>query len=142
MYSANFDRFLNLHIIVETLLHNIIVETFDLSSSSPLLPPSFLLPKFTMMAVGMYKDIFDEMIAYLVDRIESNYALQIIPNSFLANPTTSPAFASILLQFLLTRMEKMGGGRGSGCGFTNWIINFFIVVVYCLQRRSRGQIYT
>ena len=95
------------------------------------------------MAVGMYKDIFNEMIDYLVDRIESNYALQIIPNSFLANPTTSPAFASILLQFLLTRMEKMGGGRGSGCGLTNWIINLFIVVVvYCLQRISRGQIYT
>ena len=67
----------------------------------------------------MYKDIFNEMIEYLVTRIESNYALQIIPNSFLANPTTSPAFASILLQFLLSRMKKMGGGRGSGCGLTN-----------------------
>ena len=71
-----------------------------------------------MMAVGMYKDVFTEMIEYLVDRIESNYALQIIPNSFLANPTTSPTFAAILLQFLLNRMEKMGGGCGSGCGFT------------------------
>ena len=72
-----------------------------------------------MMSVAMYNEIFKDMIGYLVDRIESNYALQIIPNSFLANPTTSSAFASILLQFLLSRMEKMGGGCGKGCGLDN-----------------------
>ena len=65
-----------------------------------------------MMTISMYKEIFKEMIGYLVDRIESNYALQIVPNSFLANPTTSPTFAAILLKFLLSRMEKMGGGCG------------------------------
>ena len=60
----------------------------------------------------MFKEIFKEMIEYLVDRIETNYALQIIPNSLLANPTTSPTFASILLTFLLKRMENMGGVCG------------------------------
>ena len=75
------------------------------------LPPS-LPPQFTMMSMGMFKEIFKEMVEYLVDRIETNYALQIIPNSFLANPTTSPTFAAILLNFLLKRMENMGGGCG------------------------------
>ena len=82
------------------------------------------LRQFTMMTVGMYREIFKEMIAYLVDRIESNYALQIIPNSFLANPTTSPAFASILLNFLLSHMEEMGGGWGSGCGL--WGLRVYV----------------
>lgn len=91
--------FLELYIYKYINVH--VSETFPI-----LLIPSM---QFTMMTVGMYKEIFKEMIEYLVDRIESNYALQIIPNSFLANPTTSPAFASILLKFLLNRMEKMGG---------------------------------
>ena len=81
------------------------IYTCNVSETFPIL----LNMQFTMMTVGMYKEIFKEMIEYLVDRIESNYALQIIPNSFLANPTTSPAFASILLKFLLNRMDKMGG---------------------------------
>jgi transformation/transcription domain-associated protein len=51
--------------------------------------------------MSMFKEIFTELIDYLVERIQSNYALQIIPNSFLANSTTSPTFASILLNFLL-----------------------------------------
>ena len=54
-----------------------------------------------MMSMSMFKEIFTELIDYLVERIQSNYALQIIPNSFLANSTTSPTFASILLNFLL-----------------------------------------
>ena len=54
-----------------------------------------------MMNMTMFKEIFTEMIEHLVERIQSNYALQIIPNSFLANSTTSATFASILLSFLL-----------------------------------------
>ena len=66
-----------------------------------LLSLSLLPPQFTMMSMSMFKEIFTELIDYLVERIQSNYALQIIPNSFLANSTTSPTFASILLNFLL-----------------------------------------
>jgi len=54
-----------------------------------------------MMGMTMYKEVFTAMISYLVDRIQTNYALQLIPNSFLSNSTTSATFASILLQFLL-----------------------------------------
>ena len=45
---------------------------------------------------------------YMVDRIHQNYALQIVANSFLANPTTSATFATILVDYLLARMEEMG----------------------------------
>ena len=33
---------------------------------------------------------------------------QIVSNSFLANPTTSATFATILVEYLLARMEEMG----------------------------------
>ena len=45
---------------------------------------------------------------YLVERIQGNYALQVILNTFLANPGTSATFATILLNFLLKRMKEMG----------------------------------
>ena len=63
---------------------------------------------FTMMNMSMFKEIFTVEVEYLVERIQSNYALQIIPNSFLANSTTSPTFATILLNFLMERMTTMG----------------------------------
>ena len=36
------------------------------------------------------------------------FLLQIIPNSFLANPHTSATFATILVKFLLNKLEDMG----------------------------------
>lgn len=33
---------------------------------------------------------------------------QIVANSFLANPTTSATFATILVDYLLARLEEMG----------------------------------
>ncbi|KAL5497639.1 hypothetical protein EMCRGX_G014148 [Ephydatia muelleri] len=63
---------------------------------------------FTMMNMTTFKVVFSEMVEHLVERIQSNYALQIIPNSFLANSTTSATFAGILLTFLLQRMDTMG----------------------------------
>lgn len=47
-------------------------------------------------------------IQYLVERIQGNYALQVILNTFLANLGTSATFATILLNFLLKRMREMG----------------------------------
>ena len=45
---------------------------------------------------------------YVVERINQNYALQIVANAFLANLSTSSTFATILINFLLGRMEEMG----------------------------------
>ena len=44
----------------------------------------------------------------MVDRIHQNYALQIIANSFLANPTSSATFATILVEYLLKHLKEMG----------------------------------
>jgi transformation/transcription domain-associated protein len=63
---------------------------------------------YTMLTIPIFKEIFSETIEYLVERVQNNYALQIIPNSFLANATTSATFAGILLGFLLRRMEELG----------------------------------
>ncbi len=54
-----------------------------------------------MMSMTMFKEVFSELIDYLVERIQNNYALQILPNALLANSSTSATFASILLGFLL-----------------------------------------
>lgn len=66
---------------------------------------------FTMMNPQTFKEIFSITIEYMVDRIHHNYALQIIANTFLSNMTTSATFATILVEFLLARMEEMGSSN-------------------------------
>ena len=61
-----------------------------------------------MMHHLTFREIFQTTIEFFVDRIYHNYALQIIANSFLANPATSATFATILVEYLLERMEEMG----------------------------------
>ncbi|XP_052224459.1 transformation/transcription domain-associated protein-like isoform X9 [Dreissena polymorpha] len=63
---------------------------------------------FTMMSPFTFKEIFATTIEFMVDRIHNNYALQIVANTFLANPTTSATFATILVEYLLARLEEMG----------------------------------
>ncbi|XP_046847243.1 transformation/transcription domain-associated protein-like isoform X2 [Xenia sp. Carnegie-2017] len=63
---------------------------------------------FTMLNTNTFKEVFQENIEYLVNRIQANFALQIIPNSFLANPHTSATFATILMHFLLNKLDEMG----------------------------------
>lgn len=55
-----------------------------------------------------FQEIFASTAEYMVERIYKNSALQVIANSFLANPTTSPLFATVLVEYLLERMEEMG----------------------------------
>ncbi|KAK7109588.1 transformation/transcription domain-associated protein-like isoform X2 [Littorina saxatilis] len=63
---------------------------------------------FTMMSPVTFREIFSTNIEYVVERINQNYALQIVANAFLANLSTSSTFATILINFLLGRMEEMG----------------------------------
>nr|XP_054766791.1 transformation/transcription domain-associated protein-like [Lytechinus pictus] len=63
---------------------------------------------FNMMHPLTFREIFQTTIGYMVERIYKNYALQLIANSFLANLTTSATFATILVEYLLERMEEMG----------------------------------
>lgn len=55
-----------------------------------------------------FQEIFATTIEFLVERIYKNQSLQVIANSFLANPTTSPLFATVLVEYLLEKMEEMG----------------------------------
>lgn len=63
---------------------------------------------FSMMNPQTFQEIFSTTIDYMVDRIYRNFTLQIVGNSFLSNPTTSPIFATVLVEYLLERMEEMG----------------------------------
>ena len=67
-----------------------------------------LFIQFNMMHPLTFREIFQTTIEYMVERIYKNYALQLIANSFLANLTTSATFATILVEYLLERMEEMG----------------------------------
>jgi len=61
-----------------------------------------------MLNTATFKEVFSATIEYLVERIHNNYAFQIIPNAFLANPNTSATFATILVNFLLGHLKDMG----------------------------------
>ncbi|XP_034140404.1 transcription-associated protein 1 isoform X2 [Drosophila guanche] len=63
---------------------------------------------FLMMHSQNFQEIFATTINFLVERIYKNQSLQVIANSFLANPTTSPLFATVLVEYLLEKMEEMG----------------------------------
>ncbi|PNF39460.1 hypothetical protein B7P43_G11090, partial [Cryptotermes secundus] len=63
---------------------------------------------FSMMNPQTFQEIFSTTVDYMVDRIYRNFALQVVGNSFLSNPTTSPIFATVLVEYLLERMEEMG----------------------------------
>ena len=63
---------------------------------------------FSMMNPQTFQEIFSTTIEYMVERIFKNCALQVVGNSFLANPTTSPIFATVLVEYLLQRMDDMG----------------------------------
>ncbi|EPQ15807.1 Transformation/transcription domain-associated protein [Myotis brandtii] len=63
---------------------------------------------FTMLNPFTFKEIFQTTVPYMVERISKNYALEIVASSFLANPTTSALFATILVEYLLDRLPEMG----------------------------------
>ncbi|XP_012223234.1 transformation/transcription domain-associated protein isoform X2 [Linepithema humile] len=63
---------------------------------------------FTQMSPQTFQEIFSMCVDYMVERIFKNCALQIIGSAFLSSPTISPTFATILVEYLLDRMNDMG----------------------------------
>ncbi|CAH0549746.1 unnamed protein product, partial [Brassicogethes aeneus] len=63
---------------------------------------------FSTMNPQTFHEIFSTTIEYLVERVYKNPTLQTVPNTLLANPATSPIFATVLVEYLLERMEEMG----------------------------------
>lgn len=55
-----------------------------------------------------FHEIFSTTIEYVVERVYRNATLQTVPNTLLANRKTSPIFATVLVEYLLERMEEMG----------------------------------
>ncbi|XP_032685098.1 transformation/transcription domain-associated protein [Odontomachus brunneus] len=63
---------------------------------------------FTQMNPQTFQEIFSMSVDYMVERIFKNSALQIIGSAFLSSHTISSRFATILVQYLLERMNDMG----------------------------------
>ncbi|XP_017462467.1 PREDICTED: transcription-associated protein 1 [Rhagoletis zephyria] len=63
---------------------------------------------FLMMHPQNFQEVFATTIDFMVERISKNSSLQVVANSFLANPTTSPLFATVLVEYLLGKMDEMG----------------------------------
>lgn len=63
---------------------------------------------FTMMTPAMFRAVFTATIDYVVERLNKNPLLQTVANYLLANRTTSSIFATILVEYLLDRMDEMG----------------------------------
>ena len=102
---------------------NSTVVTFPVGGTAsvrPTIPPQTIRSKeekevlehfagvFAMMNPQTFKEVFATTIDYVVERIYRNSALQVVANSFLANPSTSAVFATILVEYLLNHMEEMG----------------------------------
>ncbi|XP_075234435.1 transcription-associated protein Nipped-A isoform X2 [Lycorma delicatula] len=66
---------------------------------------------FSVMDPQTFHEIFSTTIEYIVERFAQNFALQVVGNSFLTNNVTSPIFATVLVEYLLGRMEEMGNGN-------------------------------
>lgn len=58
-----------------------------------------------------FHEIFSTTIEYIVERFAQNFALQVVGIAFLSNNVTSPIFATVLVEYLLGRMEEMGNGN-------------------------------
>jgi transformation/transcription domain-associated protein len=61
-----------------------------------------------MMNPQTFQEIFSTTIDYMVNRAYRNFALQAVFNSILSNPSTSSIFGTVLVEYLLERMEEMG----------------------------------
>jgi transformation/transcription domain-associated protein len=84
---------------------------------------------FTMLDSQTFQEIFSTCIDYMVNRIAKNSALQIIGNTFLSNPSTSPIFATVLVEYLLKRMDEMGQNADR----SNLYLRLFKLVFGCVS---------
>lgn len=83
---------------------------------------------FHVLSPQVFREIFSTMIDYVVERIHENYALQIVANSFLAHPSTSPIFATILVEYLLERIEDIGTNEKTSAEKSNLYLKLFKLV--------------
>ncbi|KAI6646573.1 Transformation/transcription domain-associated protein [Oopsacas minuta] len=63
---------------------------------------------FTTLTPSTFKCIISTHINLLIEQIQKNFALQFIPQTFYTQPSTCAIFSSIMLDFLVKRLEEMG----------------------------------
>ncbi|CAL1278798.1 unnamed protein product [Larinioides sclopetarius] len=89
----------------------------------------FLGGTYTIMHPLTFREVFSTTIDFFVDRMYKNQALQVMVNSFLAHDTSSHIFATILVEYLLKRMEEMG----SNMERSNLYLKLFKMVFGCVS---------
>jgi transformation/transcription domain-associated protein len=63
---------------------------------------------FLNLSSQNFQEIFTTTISILIDKMVENQNLQIIINTFLSYRQTSPLFATVMVEFLLDRMDVIG----------------------------------
>lgn len=63
---------------------------------------------FSMLHQLTLKDIFSQTIDFLVEQTFKNSSITILSSFFLATPATSCTFATILIEYLISKMDLMG----------------------------------
>ncbi|GIY45230.1 hypothetical protein CDAR_3781 [Caerostris darwini] len=89
----------------------------------------FLAGTFTIMHPLTFREVFSTTIEFFVECMHKNQALQVMVNSFLAHETSSHIFATILVEYLLKRMEEMG----SNMERSNLYLRLFKMVFGCVS---------
>ncbi|VDN51198.1 unnamed protein product [Dracunculus medinensis] len=64
---------------------------------------------FSLIEIGVFKEIMSNNIEYFVEHIAHNFALQMVFNSFFVNASTSAAFGNIVMSYLMDRLPDMAG---------------------------------
>ncbi|KAL3994636.1 FAT domain family protein [Acanthocheilonema viteae] len=62
---------------------------------------------FTLLNPSIFKEIISRRIDYFIERLASNYGLQIICSSLLVNSLTSANFGDILIRFLIKKLPDL-----------------------------------
>ncbi|KAM3719228.1 Transformation/transcription domain-associated protein [Dirofilaria immitis] len=62
---------------------------------------------FTLLNPSIFKEIISKRIDYFIERLASNYGLQIICSSLLVNALTSANFGDILIRFLMKKLPDL-----------------------------------
>lgn len=63
---------------------------------------------FLNMTSQNFQEIFTSTIGFLIEKMIENQNLQVIINTFLSYRSTSPVFATVMVEYLLDRMEDIG----------------------------------
>ncbi|VDK69125.1 unnamed protein product, partial [Onchocerca ochengi] len=116
---------------------------------------------FTLLNPSIFKEIISKRIDYFIERLASNYGLQIICSSLLVNSLTSANFGDILIRFLMKKLPDLAecsersflwlklfkivfssvGSQPSGCAENERMLRPYLhdLVLHSMQLALRAQ---